>query len=121
MRIASPCIALESDSALSCFHDQMQVIALDRVVDDAHAEALPRLAQRLFHDPGATVRPKIADARLQSERDVNRIPRGEVRPFQMRYAGSDQPRVRMLARPPGAGTPAAPLRQIKTQVLRHRS
>ena len=68
------------------FDDQMQMIALDRIVHDAHSEAVLDLAQCLLDGPHATEGPQKAHARQEAERDVHRMPRSERRTAQVRHA-----------------------------------
>ena len=53
------------------FDDQMQMNALDRVVHDAHSEAVLDLAQCLLDGPHAAEGTQKADPGQQPERDVN--------------------------------------------------
>ena len=87
--------------------DQVQVIALDGVVDDAHAEALLRRAHRILDGLLAAEAAEEADGEEQAERDVNGMPRRKLRPAQVWHAG---PLALRLA--PGALPLSAPRRQL---------
>src|SRR4051812_8932479 len=80
--------------------DEVQVVALDGVVDDAHAEALACIAQRLLDHLGPLARAQITDARLQPHGDVNRMPSRKSGSPDVRHSRADKPRMRSGPRPP---------------------
>src|SRR4051794_8406136 len=80
--------------------DEVQVVALNRVVDDPDAESFARVAQRRFHRLGPAVGAQIPDATPQPHGHVHRMPRGELRPPQMRHTRPDEPGMRPRSGPP---------------------
>ena len=97
----------------------MQVTALNGVMNDAHAEADARLAQRPFHQLRPLILSQVADARLQSQRHVDRMARREFLPRQVRHAGPEQPRMRPRARTACSFAAAAAAWKWKSELSRH--
>jgi hypothetical protein len=112
--------APESGRAFA-LHDEVEVISLDGVVDDARPEPLARLVQGAQKCARGGLASQISHRRPEPLRHVNRAARGKRRPRRVRYARSDQPRMRQRARAAGSFAPASPLRQRKRQLprLRH--
>jgi len=70
---------------LVAFDDQVQVIALDRVVHDAHPEACLHRSQRFLDCASAAERAEEADAGQQAHGHVHRVPCHEPRPAKVRH------------------------------------
>ena len=87
----------------------MQVVAKDRVVEDANAEADAGVSERLLDELLALPAPQISDARLHAQSDVHRVPRLELSAFQVRNASTREPRMGSGARAPSAFASSAPL------------
>jgi len=101
------------------FDDEVQVVALDGVVHDAHPEPQPGLAKSVLEKIRALVRAQIADAWLHAHGHVHRMPRSDLYPLQMWNTRSAQPWMRMLARPPRSFASATPLRQRERELSHH--
>src|SRR5471030_245828 len=68
-------------------------------MDHLHTKRAACPVQRALAELEPRLRAQIAKARLHSLGDVQRRPRRELRPLQMRDAGSDQSQMRTSARP----------------------
>ena len=99
--------------------DQVQVVALDRVVHDAHAKPDARGAEGVLQHLRAALRAQIPDAGLKPQRDVHRVAPGNAAAAQMRNAWPAQPGAFMLPRPSSAFAPATPMWQVELQLLSH--
>ena len=95
---------------------QMQVIALNGVMNDAHSEAKARLAKRIFQQPRPPIGPQIADARLHAHRHMHRMPRTDRFSREMRHSRSDQTRMRPRPRPSRSFAAPSPFRQRKREL-----
>jgi hypothetical protein len=101
--------------------DEVQVIALDGVVDDAHAVQLAGNAKDFFDDLGAAPGPQVSDSGNHPERHVDGVPDAERRPREVRNTRPHQPRPGMLSRAARAFAPTAPLWQIECKLPTHRT
>ena len=63
--------------------DQVQVIALDRVMDDAHSEPNPGDTKRLFQTVPHALPPHSPDASDRPHRDVHRMMTRQLLPPQV--------------------------------------
>lgn len=70
--------------------DEMQVIPLDGVVDDANAETLAGVAQGGLDHLRATIAAEVADPRLEPHGDVHRVSGGEIRTAEVRNTRTDE-------------------------------
>src|SRR5207248_1096952 len=99
--------------------DQVQMVALDRVVDDSHAESDARLPQCFLDDLRALVAAQVAHSGLHSHRDVDGMPRREILARQMRDARSCQTWMRPRPRPAGAFARATPVLELEFSLSCH--
>jgi len=103
------------------FDQQMQVIALNGVMDDAHPKAKARLAKRIFQQPRSPVRPQVADARLHAHGHMRWMPRADFFSSQVRHSRPDQTWMRTRPRPAGSFAAPSPFRQRKRELSGHES
>lgn len=99
--------------------DEMQVIAKDCEMHDAHAKALAGFLQPREHDPRPPPGAQMADAGLHPHRDVHGMPRGERRPLEVRHTRTDQASVRSSPGPPCPRSPATPAGQSEFELTSH--
>jgi hypothetical protein len=117
--MASPCIPPRERLGVVHLDEQVQVIPLDRVVHDAHAVPPARFPKSILEQLRPAVGPKVADARLHTQRHVHRMSRSDNRPLEVRHAGPVQAWVRPRTWPPGALARATSLRQRKRELSSH--
>jgi len=71
------------------FHDEVKVSPLDGVVHDAHAKPQLDLAKRILDGAFTAVAAQESHAGQHSHRDMDRVPRFELRPRRVRHTGVD--------------------------------
>ena len=99
--------------------DEVEVIALDGVVHDPHAEAEAHCAQRCLDDFRPAVSAQIPDAGLHALRDMDRTMARQIGPRQVRYSRPVEPGVRAGPRSPRSLAASAPLRERELELSRH--
>jgi len=109
--------AREPDRVLG-LDDEMQVIALDGVVRDAHPIALRSIPKRAQHHLRRPLLPQVADAGPQPLRHMHRATRCEWLAGQMGNEQPDHSRILAQTRPPGAGLLSAALPKRQRELLR---
>jgi hypothetical protein len=85
-------------------------------MDDADAEALPRVAQGVLDDLRALVLAQIPDARLQPHGHMDRMARREIGAPQVRDPGAEQARMWTRPRPPRTFSPASAARELERRL-----
>lgn len=101
--------------------DQVQVSALDRVVDDPQAKAQLGIAEGLRQHCCPPRTAQIADARAHPQGDVHGMPGSERGPAQVRHLEATKAGTRVLARTSGPRAAAAPPGQIESKLRGHLS